>query len=439
MPEQRPTSAPGLPDGAAAARLLTAGGLDGAELRATLQHLMARGELAAAERLCACWQAADPASEEAATARAALLHQTGRGAEGAAVTQSYFARHPLRRAAEPGGRLEVLKLRCLEGARYILGRHRDGGPTVKLRGGHFSTSFLLDSRRIALHRLTFLGETPPEVDLPPVRLLLNTVGDADQAPSGLAGLERLIEHHPELPVINRPALVAQTTRDANHRRLDPLPGFAFPRTERFERAPGTPPADSAAAVRPRDFGWPLIVRETGTQTGRSVALLATEEELAAYFAASRATSFYLIAYRDSSWRGPDGQRWFNKKRMFAIDGRLYPVVSHIDEVWNVHGSNRLTVMARNDWMTAQERAFLEDPEAVLGRAAYRRLEALVRLVGLDWFGFDFTQLDDGTLLIFELNAAMRHSFDHAANFPYMQPHMRAISAAFQEMVERRAA
>lgn len=411
--------------------------LNAAAREEMLRRLLRRRHLAAAERFCRAWSEFDPAAEAPVTARAALLHHAGRREEASGLTRGYFANHPLRLASDAGGRPAILKLRCLDRAYYMLGERSAGGLKVKLRGGHFSTAHLLARGRLAVHRLTVIGETPPAVALPPAGLALNTLGDADMAPEGLHGLARLLAAHPDLPVINRPERVALTGRDANHRRIDPLPGFAFPRTERFRRRPETTPAAAADEVTARAFGWPLIVRETGTQTARSVALIGGTEELAAYFAGTAAEEFYLIAFRDCAMRGPDGGRWYNKKRMFAIDGRLFPVVSHIDGVWNVHGSNRLKVMAANPWMMEQERAFLENPKAVLGAAAYARLEGLVALVGLEWFGFDFTQLDDGTLLVFELNAAMRHSYRHAANFRYMRPHMDAIGAAFQRMIETR--
>ena len=46
-------------------------------------------------------------------------------------------------------------------------------------------------------------------------------------------------------------------------------------------------------------------------------------------------------------------------------------------------------------------------------------------------------LADGGMFIFELNPAMRHNYDHAGNFPYTRPHLDRISAAFNEMVQRK--
>jgi len=50
---------------------------------------------------------------------------------------------------------------------------------------------------------------------------------------------------------------------------------------------------------------------------------------------------------------------------------------------------------------------------------------------------DYTVRQDGTLLIYELNASMRHSDSHSRNFPYMQPSIERITAAFGEMIQRK--
>jgi hypothetical protein len=104
----------------------------------------------------------------------------------------------------------------------------------------------------------------------------------------------------------------------------------------------------------------------------------------------------------------------------------------------VHGSNRKTLMAKHDWMMAEEKSYMADPRAYLGGEIYERLEKLPDLVGLDFFGFDFNVTEDGEILIFEMNPAMRHSFDHAANFDYLKPHMERVTKAFREMIDKRA-
>jgi hypothetical protein len=85
-----------------------------------------------------------------------------------------------------------------------------------------------------------------------------------------------------------------------------------------------------------------------------------------------------------------------------------------------------------------EKRYLQDPEAYLGPKAFRALHAIRDAIGLDFFGIDFTLDPEGNVLVFEANAAMRHNFDHAANFPYTRPYLERISEAFANMVDRRA-
>jgi CHASE3 domain sensor protein len=41
------------------------------------------------------------------------------------------------------------------------------------------------------------------------------------------------------------------------------------------------------------------------------------------------------------------------------------------------------------------------------------------------------------LFVFEANAAMRHNFAHAQNFPHTEPHLKRISDAFENMIQSR--
>ncbi|MEL6854810.1 MAG: hypothetical protein AAFO83_06835, partial [Cyanobacteria bacterium J06607_13] len=88
---------------------------------------------------------------------------------------------------------------------------------------------------------------------------------------------------------------------------------------------------------------------------------------------------------------------------------------------------------------ASTQTFLNTTADYLGEENIARLYRIRDLVQLDFFGIDFTVLSDNRLFIFELNAAMRHNFDHAKNFPYTEPHLRRVSDAFAAMVKARLA
>lgn len=88
-------------------------------------------------------------------------------------------------------------------------------------------------------------------------------------------------------------------------------------------------------------------------------------------------------------------------------------------------------------MRHEEKRYLRDPQDYLGSAAFRALHDVLGAIDLDFFGIDFTLGRDGSLVVFEANATMRHNFDNAEAFPYTRPYLETISAAFKEMVERR--
>ena len=379
-----------------------------------------------------------PHDAEAARAIAALLHQLGRAAEGKAHAREFFRRYPLQRqsAAVAPSRGAICAVEGCDGSTWMIGQNPDGTAMVKARGARFLTTYLLDWSTYDRNTWTLVDETSfTRSPLQGSHIVLNRISDVDLEGDALRRLDAFLGQHPNVPVINRPRGVMDTTRDANHRRLGDIADVVFPRTERLDRdASGD--EGLVAQLRALDLTWPVILRATGTQTGRTVGLVENMDDALEWFRAQQASaSFYAIEFFDHRIDG----KWFNKKRVFFIDGRMYPVVSHVDDIWNVHGSNRMTVMKSTPWMMEQEARFVQDAEGVLGPRATAALQEIARRTELDFFGMDFTVLDDGRVLVYELNPSMRHSFDHGKNFPYLLPSLHRISDAFRDMVDERIA
>lgn len=95
-------------------------------------------------------------------------------------------------------------------------------------------------------------------------------------------------------------------------------------------------------------------------------------------------------------------------------------------------------MSRLPPAQAREMRFLSAPEDFLNASALASLRSLADKVPLDFFGIDFCPLADGSALVFECNAVMRHNYDHAETFPYTKPFLQTVSRAFQSMIARRA-
>lgn len=407
-------------------------------LTAHAERLLQSGRFSQARKLFEFLAEKDPSNTEVHTNLAALYHEFDPDIDAKAFLTDFFQRHPVQTVPATHNVKTATTLLCMTGydkTRFRLGRRQNGQYFRFRRGGHFLLKHLLDQQNYTIDYYTIAEDNIAKC-LPdrPTALMLNIMAEADIEHTSLTSLCHYLEAHPGMSVFNHPAEVLKTTRDGNYDRLNQIAGIRFPRTERFTLGE-TSPVLLAQTIENRGFSYPFIIRETGTHTARSTCLVADRTELDDYLTNTGGDTVYAIEFIENA----SAEGHYTKMRFFSIDGKLYPVVHHIDQVWNVHGGNRKTFMAGHDWMIEREKQFLADPAAVIGPKAYALLQSLPDLIKLDFFGFDFTLLPDGTILIFELNAAMRHSFSHAETFRYMQPYMENITDAFQAMVRARVA
>ena len=382
---------------------------------------------------------ADQSHPSAHKGLAAIANYFGHPRRGRRIMQDFYEREPveldpygsdLPKERQPPA---IVQIRGFDKTRIMLGARSDGTVSTKLRGGHFTTKFLLLDPPFQVHRFTIARDNILRPDaLPPHSLILNTIADADVEGSSLKSLGTYLERHPEAIIINKPDRVADTARDRNAERLADIEGLVFPRTERvrFENAS---PDKVARKIDELAFDYPFLIRRVGTQTGRSFARIRNRQDLDDYVKERLNATYFIIRYRKILWQG----RLFRKLRLFHIDGAFFPVVCHLDKVWNVHGGNRKTIMRGDETLMAEEKSFLNVWKSYVGAANVDRIETVAERTGLEFFGMDFTIDEDGSLFIYELNPAMRHSFDHARNFPYKLPHDKAISNAFQAMILKR--
>ena len=326
----------------------------------------------------------------------------------------------------------ILRLRGVQNAYYSVAT--EASHWLRLRGGNFSSSALWDQDRFTTINFLIADENILKfAPMPSHQIVVNSIADADLEGRSLRAAATYLASDPAIPVINDPVQVLNSTRDNNYQRLKDTPGVRFPKTLRLNWQPGTP-FDAGEILHREGMALPIILRRTGTHTAVSTIKADTISEVEKYFAAASAGQYYAIEYVLHPFRSD----YFRKMRVFFIDGQIYPVVHHVDTVWNVHGFNRTTVMAATPWMQELEQAYLDDPAAFVGADAYAALKSLHSIAKLDFFGVDFNVLNDGRILIFEMNPAMRHSFEHAQNFPYLMPHAQRITDAFQAMVTSRA-
>ncbi len=78
---------------------------------------------------------------------------------------------------------------------------------------------------------------------------------------------------------------------------------------------------------------------------------------------------------------------------------------------------------------------MNDPTRVFNERHYQALREIQQRIGLEYFGIDCGIDTSGDLLVFEVHASMLVHDDNA-EFPYKDPAVRRIKAAFDAMLAR---
>lgn len=399
--------------------------------------LIERGAFELAARTLALALEAEPDHYGALLGTSALLNRAGRPEAARRAMIAAARACPIETPARVHpDRPNAIRFRGLDNARYVAS-HSPSRRAYKMlfKGGHFSIRDLLDKERLNLYVANIQGDSLDQsCVLPPLHLAITTIGCADLGRDALQAADRFMRRHPDLPVINAPDRVLETTRDRNYDRLGGIKGLRFPMTKRI--VIDAKPRRLARSLEEMGFTYPLILRRAGTQTGKSVALIASRDEARTAFKAARpGEEYYVIAYLDCR----DARGRHRKIRAFFIDGVFYPVACLGSDEWQIHSGDRYRIMSETADLQTEEQAYLADPEAFLGETAFTALHAVRDAVGLDFFGIDFAVDADGRAVIFEVNPAMRHNFNHAGNFPYTRPYLERVSRAFDRMAAERSA
>ncbi len=294
---------------------------------------------------------------------------------------------------------------------------------VSARGGNFPVRLFFDDRRYTTH-VIYAEYWDATLPLPPHALIVNAVGDADLCTRALERAEELLGRSSS-PVINHPARIRATGRAANARRLAGVPGVIAPAVETITRA-------ALLGGAPRQF--PLLIRSPGFHTGRHFVRVDAPGALATAIAALAGDELLAIEYLDS--RGADGLA--RKYRVMFVDGTLYPLHLAISSDWKVHYFT--ADMARSAALREEERRFLDDMPAVLGTRAMGALTGICAVLGLEYAGIDFALAPDGSLLLFEANAAMMVVPPGSEPmWDYRRPATEAVIQACARLLARHAA
>lgn len=237
------------------------------------------------------------------------------------------------------------------------------------------------------------------------------------------------------PVINLPIRIALLSRDSTCAMLSDVPRVVMPVAVRMLR----PILEQIAAQQQRleevlgGRSFPIIIRPLDSHAGRGLAKIENAAELTGYLQSMTEREFYISPFVD--YRSADGQ--YRKYRIVLIEGKPYICHLAISSHWMIHYLN--AGMAESAEKRAEEAecfAHFDQGFALRHAAA---LQEINQRVGLDYLGIDCAETATGELLIFEVDSNMVvHAFDPVDVYPYKQPQMRKVFAAFRAMLIKAA-
>ena len=231
------------------------------------------------------------------------------------------------------------------------------------------------------------------------------------------------------PALNDPRFLPALRREILPQLLQGHPGIRSPSAVAVTRGM----LESGLDVPGWDNRYPCLIRPLGSHAGSGLALLRDENQLRDYLRASAEQRFYLTDFED--YRGPDGL--YRKYRVAFIDRQPFLCHMAISSDWMVHYLNAgMTESAEKRDEEARAMATFDSGFARRHAAAF---DALHQRLGFDYYSIDCSETQDGRLLVFEADsAAIVHMMDPPDLFPYKQPQMRRVFAAFGDMLRRRA-
>lgn len=274
---------------------------------------------------------------------------------------------------------------------------------------------LLDRTRVAIHKCYVEGE----VALPPHAVAICATGYASDAEHALARVEALAAASGRAP-LDSPARLRGTARETLDATLGGIAGVHACATRVVARD-AMPALALPALVRPRD-----------THAGRGLDLVSEPAQLEAHLRRFPASSYHVTPFVE--YRSADG--FYRKYRAIVVDGVAFPYHCAISPRWMVH--YRGSPMREHAWMRAEEARYLNTPEREVPGWG-ERLAAIARALDLEYVGIDFSIAPDGTLVVFEADAAMLvHDEDPHDLFSYKRPHVARIREALHALILRRA-
>lgn len=297
----------------------------------------------------------------------------------------------------------------------------DGTPQLGLPGSLALLPYLSRETQSRLQKVLVTPDGP----LPwptQSKAVVNCITDADVCAHALSRLGDVVKSA-GLPCFNHPHAVAESTREKIAARLTTVPAVRMPRTVRITL---DDPCRLAAVVEEAGMQFPVIVRTTGSHGGTTTRKIDTPADAAVALAKIPWGGRPLYVTEYVEYGSPDGLH--RKMRVVVVGQEIFLRHLVASRGWHVHAEDR-----EGSIQAEEEDALARFPVELLPRLG-SPVKRIAQVLELDYFGIDCSLLADGTLLVFEANAAMNVLLNPAPSPNCWETPVRQIRDAVEALL-----
>ncbi len=361
--------------------------------------------------------------------------KTRRMKQAQGISRKFLKKYPIGSRPCPRPEAEVLVLETLNNTAFVK-------PSYGAEA-YAQTNFIaaLPPQRVSLHHLYIdgIGEDGDEgwehIPADKFQVIYNNAANAELNLMRHYGAKvGAIAARLGLEVVNGADATDLTTREKNYERLQGIGNLIFPKTVRFEFARGE--VDGIAQRIEAEFDFPVLIRSVGTHEATALSRADDPDGLRKALPRFARWPCYVIQFHESRHRSGN----FLMYRAVFIGGEFYPGRMYLADDWLVSGPAQRTLaqtlIGGSTAFQADEKAWLTDPEAVIGEANMAALHAVNRVIGMDCYGVDFGIDAGGRIIIFEANSAMNllSIRRHGRKFHYLKPAAQNIQTAIEDLI-----
>lgn len=233
-----------------------------------------------------------------------------------------------------------------------------------------------------------------KVTLKNIDLIFNQIADADTHSKVLEKAKELLDQL-KLPCINHPDNIINTTRDKMADILQGIPNLIVPKTIKLS---SYKPHDMIDVLKEHDMKFPVIIREAGEHGGMDTFFAKSATALKTLYAIPHdGREFYITEYIEYK----DKSKLYSKARIVVVNGTPYIRHCIFSKDWMIH------ISSREEKYIEMEKKYLESFEENIKPKILSAVKQIAIKVKLELFGIDCHIKDDGTLVVFEVNANLQ--------------------------------